>query len=393
MPFDSQPTAQAGDVIATKGISLAKAMNPALDLFSVRSEAVPWSGAMDRAMSLSEDLPFRSTPSFSLNNIFTNFKDSISLLAHGVGDFFVSPAWAALVPNPISYTSMTLQDSGKKVTVMSNCLTYSNLETYSGNTYVWRNFSTQGDFIYEFDGILSSGDTFTQDVVLWGVSNTANETWDDWTDGLLLSYLKSGSTLQVWLRSKSGGGNWFTNVTMNTRYYFRVKRVGTTVTAEIYSNSARTTLVATLSLTASASTTYQYLYGLDTQDGSGTGNKATGDVCNLVQMVNQSGPSAPVLNSAQAGNRSVILNWGSVSGATGYKVKYGTAPGSYTTIIEAGNVLTKKVTGLQNGTRRRRSDLSPPISTLLVRSSAMTVGSPPVQAPAACRPVDGSVRR
>ena len=38
-------------------------------------------------------------------------------------------------------------------------------------------------------------------------------------------------------------------------------------------------------------------------------------------------PVAPVLNTAASGNAQVSLSWGAVSGATGYKVKYGTTSG------------------------------------------------------------------
>jgi YHS domain-containing protein len=66
-------------------------------------------------------------------------------------------------------------------------------------------------------------------------------------------------------------------------------------------------------------------------------------------------PQAPVLtatllNSATAGNGQVVLNWNSVAGATSYTVKYGTSAGTYPTNVAVGNVTTRTVTGLTNGT-------------------------------------------
>ncbi len=61
-------------------------------------------------------------------------------------------------------------------------------------------------------------------------------------------------------------------------------------------------------------------------------------------------PSAPTLNNASAGNGQVTLSWNSVSNATGYKVKYATSSGNYTTVVDVGNVTSYNVTNLTNGT-------------------------------------------
>lgn len=64
-------------------------------------------------------------------------------------------------------------------------------------------------------------------------------------------------------------------------------------------------------------------------------------------------PNAPTLNSATAGNAQVALAWsapGSGPTPAGYKVKYGTSSGSYTTTIDVGNVTSYTVTSLTNGT-------------------------------------------
>ncbi|MBI3617463.1 MAG: hypothetical protein HY210_04500 [Candidatus Omnitrophica bacterium] len=60
--------------------------------------------------------------------------------------------------------------------------------------------------------------------------------------------------------------------------------------------------------------------------------------------------AAPVLNTATAGDKQVTLAWTAATGAAGYKIYYGTAPGVYGTPITVGNVTTSTVTGLTNGT-------------------------------------------
>lgn len=61
-------------------------------------------------------------------------------------------------------------------------------------------------------------------------------------------------------------------------------------------------------------------------------------------------PGAPTLSSAVPGNGQAALRWTAATTATSYTVKYGTAPGTYTTTLPLGNVTTHTITGLTNGT-------------------------------------------
>jgi hyaluronate lyase len=63
-------------------------------------------------------------------------------------------------------------------------------------------------------------------------------------------------------------------------------------------------------------------------------------------------PAAPVLNHAEGSMSQVELTWTGVSGASGYRVKYGTKSGSYTKSIDVntlGTTNTYAVPGLTNG--------------------------------------------
>ena len=60
-------------------------------------------------------------------------------------------------------------------------------------------------------------------------------------------------------------------------------------------------------------------------------------------------PSAPVLNPATVNFLNVSLNWNAVGGASGYKLKYGTTAGSYSQVLDLGNVTQHTVNNLTAG--------------------------------------------
>jgi len=71
------------------------------------------------------------------------------------------------------------------------------------------------------------------------------------------------------------GGDWYyddyVGVAANTWYYLTIEKSGTSLTCKIYSDSARTTLVDTLSLTLHGNWSFRYIYACNTwNDGAGT---------------------------------------------------------------------------------------------------------------------------
>ncbi|MCD4781571.1 MAG: fibronectin type III domain-containing protein [Candidatus Omnitrophica bacterium] len=68
-------------------------------------------------------------------------------------------------------------------------------------------------------------------------------------------------------------------------------------------------------------------------------------------VIVQTAPAAPELNSPVAGDSKVTLSWQTVSGADGYVIRFGeTQGGSYTDMIDVSEVTTYDVTDLDNGT-------------------------------------------
>lgn len=80
------------------------------------------------------------------------------------------------------------------------------------------------------------------------------------------------------------------------------------------------------------------------------------DVKNVTQYTIKDLPglSAPLNGRLAVGIATVpagtVIGWDQVAGATGYKIKYGTTAGNFTTTIDAKNVLQYLLTGLQNDT-------------------------------------------
>lgn len=72
-------------------------------------------------------------------------------------------------------------------------------------------------------------------------------------------------------------------------------------------------------------------------------------VVNGVTISQAGAPSATALMSAVAGNGRVTLTWSAAAGATGYLIRYGTAPGRYDGEVSTGNLTAATLTGLENG--------------------------------------------
>ena len=68
-----------------------------------------------------------------------------------------------------------------------------------------------------------------------------------------------------------------------------------------------------------------------------------------VTVVSPGAPGTPTVTSHNAGDGTVALAWSAVSGATGYRVSYGTNPGSPTSSVRFGAVTQGNLSGLADG--------------------------------------------
>ena len=319
-----------------------------------------------------------------------------AIIDEGTGLFFATAAYADEVP--LDYTSFTETDPMGKITMTSSCVSFDDIPTRGQATYSYRSFNTAGDFVFEFDTILTSSDTFSGETTVWGVTNTAADTYDNWMDGAQVVWYKAGATVRLELEKISpySGDNSIT-LSMNQRYYVRVSRAGDIVTAQIYSDAARTQLVDTLTRDI-GSGGYAYLYGFSNEEYAITGRAASGDVCRLSTGTPSAGdtaaPTTPTnVNFNNAAPTSLTLNWSASTdnvGVTGYRIDIATDSGFNNIIsgynnLAVGNVLTKGVTGLSAGTtyygRARAYDAAGNTSGNSATASGTTIAAADTTAP------------
>ncbi len=291
---------------------------------------------------------------------------------------FAQPAQSA--DGVMDLSVFNKNDPTVKMTINPACVSFSNIETRSTNSFLYKAISSVGDFIYEFDTILTSADTFAGELPVWGVTNSPALTYNNWTDGFVMSWYKSGTTVNLKLQKLNLLSSVISpNLNLNQRYYLRVKRVGTTLSAEIYSNAARSVRVATLTRTGVSAGSFNYQYALSTENGTTANRKATGDACNFkltAPAADTQAPTAPgAVNFSNAAETSLKLNWSASTdnvGVVDYRIDVAT-DNQFSNILTAyanksvGNVLSFSVTGLNAGktyyARVRAVDAAGNIST------------------------------
>lgn len=133
-------------------------------------------------------------------------------------------------------------------------------------------------------------------------------------DALTVILYLTGATYYIYIKEYRAG-NAYTigyGITVNTPYYLTLKRDGTAFTCKIYSNSARTTLLTTLSLTLHAGQpSHRYVYASQTNSYYTSGKRLDCDIDNL--DLQEGGGYALNLR---------VMDWdltGSISGAIVYK--------------------------------------------------------------------------
>ncbi|MGE0267962.1 MAG: fibronectin type III domain-containing protein [Candidatus Omnitrophota bacterium] len=282
-------------------------------------------------------------------NSWSRFGRSVLQLGRSfIGLFTATDAYAQTL-SPVDFNDFTENDPTSQIERSTDCVTFTNIETRSTNSYVYKAQTITGDFIYELDTVISAADTFAGPTLVWGVGNSEG-TMDDWSnDKIHLAFNKNGSNLQFQLTTTNTISASF--LTLGNRYYIRITKTGSTVTAAIYDvPSMEGTPVATLTRTNAAGS-FSHVYGFSTRSyNTGTGNKMTGDVCRMKTDVGAPPTiNPPVLNPAVPADGAVNLTWSTAANADSYKVYYGTASGTYGTPVSVTGT-SYQVTPLNNGT-------------------------------------------
>jgi len=155
------------------------------------------------------------------------------------------------------------------------------------NSYVYDDKGAghfSGDFEHLLEGYMSSSSVNYSRWGIWGLSDLTNYEYDNSNGqevGDFVSLLiKTGGYFVIDI-GQDGYATYDRSVTLNkdTVYYLKIKRVGTTFYCYIYSDSARTTLVDTLSCSVTVRS-YQYIYAC-CPEGGATGLAVYGYCQNL----------------------------------------------------------------------------------------------------------------
>jgi len=120
-----------------------------------------------------------------------------------------------------------------------------------------------GDYEHLIDVCLTGGNGTSIYAWVWAVSNEIGNDYYDFTafQGVSLRIASGAPNYQIQLWDKGGAGvSAVYGIALNTTYYLTIKRAGNTLTCKIYSDSARTALLATLTIAGCAVTTWRYIY-------------------------------------------------------------------------------------------------------------------------------------
>jgi len=223
------------------------------------------------------------------------------------------------------YTTYTESDPSGELTVVAAKIDWADVRRDEG-VWVYDDFGAayfSGDFTHEVECELSA-DGGTGWSAIWGMAN-AIDTFDSIADidHFNVSIEGNSGSPFIGLRERDSSTNYSDNygISLGVRYYLSIERneaVGTygTIYCKIYSDSGRTTLLDTLSVTLHTSKKdFQYLYGyncLNTGDAAAARTQ-TGFVQNLELLAVGASIStldSPVLDAEQN-------NAFTVSGETG----------------------------------------------------------------------------
>ena len=129
----------------------------------------------------------------------------------------------------------------------------------SPDVYVYKDYGVTyfGDYTMNVDIKLTAHQPGSY-LTMWAVSNTLGNAWD-FLDGQAIYFSKSGVQYKLWLEDYETWNSDTADVDINTTYYLTISRSGTTATCKIYTDSARTTLLDTLTITC-GNATLRYLY-------------------------------------------------------------------------------------------------------------------------------------
>ena len=189
------------------------------------------------------------------------------------------------------YTTYTELDPNSRLTVAANKITAAALQTNT-TAYVYDDKGVDffdGDYTHYLNFEKTGGSGGAQDVFLWGISNVVANGRTLFTTHLAHQIFMYATTIPILrLMENRGGTTAFDDsigLALNTRYWLTITRdesIGSfgQLKCFIYSDSARTILVDTLTVNLASKQNFRYAYGINA-DNYGGGDTWSGDVSDL----------------------------------------------------------------------------------------------------------------
>lgn len=179
------------------------------------------------------------------------------------------------------------------------------------------------------DGFTQAGDS----LFFWLLSNYTEDVQSMITNThTFIAVRFYGNIPRLYVTEYDGSWNQdYDSISMDTNYYFEIKKTGTSFFCEVYTDSDRTTLDTNLSITLSADYNFRYLYSAVSQDSSND-YWGTGCIENLDLQEEEAQEKSFTLSETVAPSDTTTLGEEKLFGATD------------TTIVEATKTWSEEVT-------------------------------------------------
>jgi hypothetical protein len=219
--------------------------------------------------------------------------------------------------NPLEdLTGYSETDSGSDITVTSTQISFDTMQRVA-NSWVSKDFGAGffGDFEFDFEAEVTASSGADAYAGIFNIGNTDGTVQDMITAGAghVVEAYYDGADFTVNLYdigTTNSDSMVLSTTSVMPQYYFTINRTSTTLTLYIYSDSGRTSLVDTLTVTCQ-STTWRYLIPLASRDSAGT-TTITGYVKNLQYQ----GTQAVGVSSFRVGGWNSLTVTDGTTGAT-----------------------------------------------------------------------------
>ena len=168
------------------------------------------------------------------------------------------------------FTTYTKVDPNNDITVASNSLTVDTMRR-DVSAYVYKDKGT-GHFNGDFEHLINVRLTAAApdgNLMFWSLWNAlgGEDALRPSNNGIEVMFYRttSGTNYYILMREWYGNANYdsyWTGASPGTTYYLKIVRTGSTLTCKIYSDSARTNLLTTLSRTLHSIISYRYIYAV-----------------------------------------------------------------------------------------------------------------------------------